>query len=105
VIEKRRHPRASIDVPVTFTVKGSDRQSSGTGKDISIGGIYVESPDAAGFGASVIVRVRLRTATGSLADFDLPGIVRWTRPGGMGVQFGLLGAHETHAITELTKDQ
>ena len=35
---------------------------------------------------------------------QIPGVVRWTRPDGMGVQFGLLGARETHAITELTKE-
>jgi hypothetical protein len=29
--------------------------------------------------------------------------VRWTRSDGMGVQFGLIGARETHAITELTR--
>ena len=37
-------------------------------------------------------------------DFDLPGVVRWVRTDGMGVQFRLLGVHETHAITEVTKD-
>jgi hypothetical protein len=37
------------------------------------------------------------------APFALPGVVRWNRDGGMGVQFGLIGARETHAITELTR--
>jgi type IV pilus assembly protein PilZ len=34
----------------------------------------------------------------------LPGIVRWVKPGSMGVQFGLLGARETYAITEMLAD-
>jgi type IV pilus assembly protein PilZ len=38
---------------------------------------------------------------GEPAAFALPGIVRWTNAHGMGVQFGLLGAKETHTITEL----
>jgi hypothetical protein len=33
----------------------------------------------------------------------LPGIVRWTKQDGMGVQFRLLGARETHAITEIMR--
>ena len=33
----------------------------------------------------------------------LPAIVRWTSPVGMGVQFGLLGVRETHAITEIVR--
>ena len=38
---------------------------------------------------------------GEPAAFALPAVVRWVRNGGMGVQFGLLGARETHTITEL----
>ena len=33
--------------------------------------------------------------------FALPGKVRWTSHDGMGIQFGNLGARETHTITEL----
>lgn len=102
MIEKRRHARSPIDLPVSFTVKGSESRGEGMGKDISIGGMFVETQAAAAFGSEVIVRVRLRTATGE-QTFDLPGVVRWVRSGGMGVQFGLLGALETNAITELTK--
>ncbi len=45
--------------------------------------------------------------------FDLPGIgraqvpgfVRWHRADGFGVQFGLIGARETHAIGQLIRSQ
>jgi hypothetical protein len=30
----------------------------------------------------------------------LPAVVRWGRGDGIGVQFGQLGAHDTHAIVE-----
>jgi type IV pilus assembly protein PilZ len=102
VIEKRRYARATIDVPVTFGRKGGGGDQSGIGKDISIGGMFIETTAAAAFGAEVIVRVRFQTPSGK-QEFDLPGVVRWVRSGGMGVQFGLLGALETHAITELGK--
>jgi hypothetical protein len=103
VIEKREHVRAPINMPVTVTVKGSDRPITGIGKDISIGGIHIQAAETASFGAAVTVRVSLRTTSGTMGDFDLPGVVRWTRGSDMGIQFGMLGAHETHAITELTK--
>ncbi len=102
-MEKRRHARASIDLPVLFAVKGAASHGQGVGRDISIGGMFIETSNAAAFGAEIIVRVRLHTASGTDRDFDLPGVVRWVRSGGMGVQFGLLGALETHAITELGK--
>ncbi|MBX3260775.1 MAG: PilZ domain-containing protein [Labilithrix sp.] len=104
MIEKRRYARASIDLPVQFAVKGGAEAARGIGKDISIGGMFIETDTPAPFGADVVVRVRLRTPSSDGQDFDLPGVVRWVRAGGMGVQFGLLGALETHAITELGKD-
>ena len=103
MIEKRKYARAAIDLPVYFAVKGRDGSASGIGKDISIGGIFIETESPAPFGADIVVRVRLRTPSNDDRDFDLPGVVRWVRAGGMGVQFGLMGAIETHAITELTK--
>jgi hypothetical protein len=33
----------------------------------------------------------------------LPAVVRWNKPGGFGVQFGLLGAKETHSLAQLLK--
>ena len=102
-MEKRRYARTSIDLPVLFAVKGAASHGQGIGKDISIGGMFIETQDTGTFGAEIVVRVRLRTPSGNDQDFDLPGVVRWVRSGGMGVQFGLLGALETHAITELAK--
>jgi hypothetical protein len=34
---------------------------------------------------------------------ELDAVVRWNHSGGMGLQFGLLGARETHAIGEMTR--
>jgi type IV pilus assembly protein PilZ len=103
-MEKRRHARATIDLPVLIMVKGTNEHGEGIGKDISIGGMFIETSFAAPFKADVIVRIRLRTPASGEQDFDLPGVVRWVKTGGMGVQFGLLGALETHAITELSKE-
>jgi type IV pilus assembly protein PilZ len=101
VAELRHYERAPIDVPVEFAVKGSNERSTGRARDLSVGGMYVQTPAPPPFGSEVVVHVVL---PGQKVAFALPAVVRWTRAGeGMGVQFGLLGARETHAITELTK--
>lgn len=72
---------------------------SGDAKDISLGGMFIEALEPSPpFGTKLTVVCRL---PGLDRDVRLPGVVRWTKPGGFGVQFGLLGARETHAITKL----
>ncbi len=34
-------------------------------------------------------------------EAEIEAIVRWCKPTGMGVQFGVMGARETHALTTL----
>jgi Tfp pilus assembly protein PilZ len=98
VIEQRRYARAPINSPASFSVKGRPEKSDGLAMDISIGGMFIETATPAAFGADVIVHLIL---PGGNAPVALPGVVRWVRDGGMGVQFGLLGAVETHIITEI----
>jgi type IV pilus assembly protein PilZ len=101
VVELRRYERTPIDVAVEFAAKGSRDRAAGRALDLSLGGMYVETAAPLPFGAELVVHVVL---PGQKAPFALPAVVRWTRTGeGMGLQFGLLGARETHAITELTK--
>jgi hypothetical protein len=101
LVELRRYQRAPIDIAVEFTSKGSADRKAGKAKDISLGGMYVETQHAAAFNGEIVVHLLL---PGQRAPFALPAVVRWTRAGeGMGLQFGNLGARETHAITELTK--
>jgi type IV pilus assembly protein PilZ len=95
--DKRKFQRVRFEEPVVFDVE-NDWTALGTAADVSVGGIFVEAVDSATsipFGANVTVHVRV---SGEL--LALPGVVRWTRDGGIGVQFGLLGARETHVITE-----
>lgn len=99
-MDLRRHTRSSLGVPATFVVKGQEQRLVGISKDISLGGMFLETDTPAPFGAEVIVYVTLPAATQELA---LPAVVRWVLPEGMGVQWGLLGARETHAITEAAR--
>jgi Tfp pilus assembly protein PilZ len=58
--------------------------------------MFVRTEAPAPFGAEVVLFV---TFPGQRKELKLPAVVRWTRPTiGMGLQFGLLGARETHAI-------
>ncbi len=100
MVEQRRSARCPIDAPLTFTLKGGKQAGAGVARDISVGGMFVETETPAAFGSSVVVRVRL---PGHKEEMVLPGIVRWGRTDGMGVQFGLVGARETYAITEIVK--
>jgi type IV pilus assembly protein PilZ len=100
VQELRRHHRAPLDVTVEFVGKGSVERTAGRARDISLGGMFIETPSPLPFSSELVVHLTLPTQKG---PFALPGVVRWTRADGMGVQFGLIGARETHAITELTR--
>lgn len=97
MVEKRVHPRISIDLPVVC--EGAE-SFSGVAKDLSMGGMFVEAATVPAFGAKLNIVCRL---PGASADSKLPAIVRWSKPGGFGVQFGLLGARETHLIAGLLK--
>ena len=102
MVELRRHQRAAIDVAVEFVAKGSTERAPGHAKDVSVGGMFVVTATPLPFGADLVVHV---TLPGQKGPFALPGVVRWSKTGeGMGVQFGMIGARETHAITELTKE-
>ncbi len=99
-MEKRSATRSSIHVSLEFTRKDGSETMTGTGTDISVGGMFVETATPAPFGAAILIRVRF---PGHKDEIVLPGVVRWTSGVGMGVQFGLLGVRETHAITEVVK--
>ena len=98
--EKRRHFRKQVNLDVEFNVGEGPRQV-GICRDFSLGGVHIDTSTPAPFGANVTVYLRLR---GAAAVSALPGIVRWVKVGSMGVQFGLLGARETYAITEMLAD-
>lgn len=67
--------------------------------DLSVGGVYVEATVVPVFGAKVVLVGDFPGAPG----LRLPSVVRWVKPGGFGVQFGLIGAKETHALGVLTQ--
>ena len=98
VQDKRVHPRVIVNTKVTCELRSTS--FVGLAKDISIGGMFVESTEVVPFNTEISIVGRF---PGAKADLRLAGLVRWTKPNGFGIQFGSLGARETHAISELLK--
>jgi hypothetical protein len=96
VQEQRRFPRNPLRSPVVIVGPDGTRLE-GHSRDLSVGGMFVEVAPSFVFGTEVRVELALPLAGASA----LPAIVRWVTREGLGLQFGLLGARETHAITAL----
>ncbi len=96
--EQRKHHRVPIQIAVTC-IHSDGFAIEGSVKDISFGGMFVESETQPAFASTVTL-----VLVGVVArELRLPGVVRWSDKSGFGVQFGLLGAYATHAIVDLVK--
>lgn len=99
MLEKRAHPRTPCNIAVSCTV--GENSFSGVALDVSIGGMFIETPVAPpAFGSQLTIAFAL---PGSDRELSVEGVVRWNKPSGFGVQFGLLGARDTHALTEFSR--
>ena len=92
---RRRFVRVQLGVAVEFSAQSDDFLFSmdGTAKDISLGGMFIETDIPCLFGERIVV---FATLPGRRRRMGLSATVRWTSSAGMGVQFGLLGALDTH---------
>ena len=94
VTERRRLSRAAVSQLVL--VRWDDEEFEGQVRDVGIGGMFLTAAVQPPYGAQVEIEM------GSpLGPLRLPSIVRWAEPAGFGVQFTLLGARETKAISDM----
>ena len=114
--EKRRYERKPVDLAVEFTsgkggkpvdfavefTSGKGERMAGVCRDLSLGGMHIQTQSPPPYASKVTVYV---VFPGAKSPSVLPGVVRWTKPGEMGVQFDMLGARETHAITQALRGQ
>ena len=71
----------------------------GVASDLSVTGMSAFVPKPIGIGTPVTVRVRL---PGTSDTAEIEATVRWTKGNNaIGLQFGMLRAAETHAITQI----
>lgn len=95
--EKRKHARYPIRIDVAYQ-GGDGRRREGRSVDLSLGGMFLVAPRPLRYGTKIALFVHL---PGIIEEIRIPATVRWASENGMGVQFGVMGARETHALTEL----
>lgn len=98
--EARREHRAHLEIDVRFHLASGegDEVVRARARNVSVGGMFIETDRPAPFGAEITLEIALP----DMPEFArLAGTVRWTNADGMGVQFGVMGARETHGIVKL----
>lgn len=95
--ENRKHPRKILSLAVGYQL-GDGPRIEASCHDVSLGGMFIDTPSPGPYGAAVRVFVQLPELKGETV---IDAIVRWSKPSGMGVQFGSMGARETHGLTTL----
>jgi hypothetical protein len=98
VREKRQHQRVDVRLSV-LCVREGEPDLQAHARDVSNGGMFIEITPVPAFGQSFTVV----TSEMAARSVRLPVTVRWLTPEGCGVQFGLLGAYETHALVNFIK--
>ncbi|AKT43137.1 PilZ domain-containing protein [Chondromyces crocatus] len=97
--DHRQHPRKFVQSTVAFeTAEGARIEA--TCRDISLGGMFIETTTPTRFASKLTLYMPLP----GLPNTVIHATVRWTKPDGMGVQFGVMGARETHALMKLVSD-
>lgn len=95
--EKRSSPRKPVDLEVELVLPDGSRCGCRC-TDIGIGGAFVEANPHVEIATKIAFVVSL---PGAARPSTIEATVRWTTAHGMGLQFGLMGALETHALVTL----
>ena len=95
--DRRRHIRIGTKIAVLCKIEGFDSFDA-VATDISLGGTRLEGAKVPEYGTQMTIVAQL---PGSSEVSRLPATVRWTGSSLFGVQFGLLGAHDTRIIAEM----
>jgi type IV pilus assembly protein PilZ len=101
VEENRRHPRSHVTAPIAFKI-GDGPWTEAESTDIGLGGMFIETAETAPYGAAIQIYIQL---PGLKQETLIDAVVRWRKETGMGVQFGVMGARETYALTQLISGQ
>jgi hypothetical protein len=92
--ERRKHVRKRVNLDAALVLSGSE-VTQGIVRDMSLGGAFVTLEPTPPFGTSLDI-----TFTLGGEPITVASTVRWSKAGGVGVQFGLIGARHTYLITE-----
>jgi len=95
--DERAHIRIGTRIAVLSKIDGVEPFDA-VAIDMSLDGTRIEGTVAPAYGTQMTIVAQL---PGSSEISRLPVTVRWTSPSLFGVQFGLLGAHDTRIIAEM----
>jgi hypothetical protein len=97
--ERRTHDRFACRFEAAVT--GADgKRNAGFTRDLSLGGLFIECSHSFALGNEVTVWLGLPSTPKGI---EVGATVRWATPDGVGVQLGLMGARDTHAILATLK--
>jgi hypothetical protein len=95
--EQRKHLRTRMRHSVEFSL-ADGRRTFGVCLNLGLGGMLVETAEPGAFNERVTVYMQLEGLEG---ETSLPGIIRWNRPGMMGIQFDSHGVRVTYALLRM----
>lgn len=95
---RRVHERYDCDLPVTLI--DGEREVVASVSNISLGGIYCLTDEEFTYGTQCKLRFRVPALK---EDAVVQATVRWTKPDGVGFQFGGLRAIEVWALNQFFK--
>jgi hypothetical protein len=96
----REHHRLAAELAVRYEVQDGEWLEA-VARDLSLGGAFIDTAQIPAFGTSVRLALELPNGKGTI---EVAGVVRWSNASGFGMQFGLLGAKETHVLVGLLAD-
>jgi hypothetical protein len=91
-------PEMRMPLRVSFEVEGDPEPKTGWITSLSLAGIDLETLQPVAVGSRIMFFAALDPQSSELLQFA--GRVQWVAGARIGVQFGKLGAKETHAILE-----
>jgi hypothetical protein len=100
VAAQRAYERFPIRLDVTVVHAGAEHAT--VSRNVSLGGMFLETADSSAlpFGGVVTLRFRIPTLK---EDTSTEATIRWKQPDGIGVQFASLRALEVWGFNQLFK--
>jgi hypothetical protein len=77
-----------------------EARHAGTTRDLSLGGMFVHTVAPVRFATEVTVQLAIASLK---YEGEVPAVVRWLSPGGVGLAFRSLRARDVHAFNQLFK--
>jgi type IV pilus assembly protein PilZ len=87
-----------VNIAAKVLFEGQSEAIDAVCQDLSIGGGYLLLVATVSFGTKLLVTLHVGND-----EIAMQAIVRWVGADGFGVQFGLMGAKETHVLAQIMR--